>query len=115
MKGFFCTECGDIRGLQTGRPVSCSCGRCTGGWDNPSTGLAWFYAEDRRVLWGLGFDNRFLRHEGATWEAHHSWEDADGYYFKSMQSPVVKYRPGFTNDTRWAANALGGAFPEPPA
>lgn len=111
MKGFFCTVCGDIRGLSYPERVTCKCGRCSGGWDDPERGLAWFYALDHGVLWGLGFDNRFLQHSGCTWEAHHVWETADGYYFKSMESPVVKYRPGLTNDTRWAADALGARYP----
>ena len=101
MKGLFCLRCGDIRGLRAGETVYCSCGRCAGGWDDPERGLAWFYTENRDDLWGLGFDNRFLLHPGSTWEAHHVWQSADGYYFKSMESPVVKFKPGFTNDTRW--------------
>lgn len=102
MKGLFCCACGDIVGLRAGETVSCQCGRCSGGWDDPAKGLAWYFAEDRPLLWGLGFHNNFLTHPGSTWEAHHVWETADGYYFKSMESPVVKFRPGFTNDTRWA-------------
>jgi hypothetical protein len=101
VKGFFCLACGDIRGLLAEDAVACRCGRCVGGWDDPRKGLAWFYAEDRERMWALGFDNRFLMHPGSTWEAHHVWETADGSYFKSMESPVVKFKPGFTGDTRW--------------
>lgn len=109
MKGLFCLACGDIRGiLDTGYPTTCECGACSAGWDDPRKGLAWFFATDRRKLWGLGFHNGFLSHEGATWDAHHVWETADGYYFKTMESPVVKFKPGFTSDTRWATDEQGG-------
>lgn len=106
MKGFFCTHCGDIRGLLAGTTVVCRCERCCGGWDDPLLGLAWYFTPVRSNLWGLGFHNGFLT-DPILARAHKVWEGAEGYQFLTYQSPVVKFRPGHTSDTRWAINVDG--------
>lgn len=107
MKGFFCLACGDIRGLRADEIVDCACGTCSGGWDDPQKGLAWFYADPRNALAALGFHNDFLM-EPILAKAHRVWEGAHGYAFLTYQSPVVKFIPGATRDTRWATDTAGG-------
>lgn len=107
MKGFFCMACGDIRGLRASEVVECECGRCCGGWDDPQKGLAWFFATSPQMLHALGFHNGFLA-EPSLARAHRVWEEAEGYAFLTYQSPVVRFIPGATRDTRWAIDAEGG-------
>lgn len=106
MKGFFCRACGDIRGLRSGEVVRCQCGRCAGGWDNPLEGHAWFFATPQSYLHALGFHNDFLT-EPILAKAHKVWEGAVGYAFLAYESPVVRFIPGATSDTRWAVNFDG--------
>lgn len=106
MKALYCSACGDIRGLRSDQIVQCACGRCSGGWDEPYQGLAWFYCDDPDLLWGIGLHNGFLSEPNLV-KAHLVWQDAVGYAFLTYGSPVVKFKPGQTRDTRWASNREG--------
>jgi hypothetical protein len=46
----------------------------------------------------LGVHNGFLLEP--PHKRHQVWRDADGYLFKTYESPVVRVPPGWSNDTR---------------
>lgn len=98
MKAIHCTRCHDIRALSVGHVVVCECGCAAGAWRDPIRGKAIFYEAAEGCVEVIGVHNHFLTEPGIN-ERYKVWENADGYLFKTYQSPVIRIRPGMSNDT----------------
>lgn len=94
MKAIFCSSCGEIHGLRSGHVEECGCGLSLGRWLDPQRGIAQFAERAPGAVFVLGIHNGFLMTGDTS-----VWKDADGYLFKTQESPVVRIRPGHSNDT----------------
>lgn len=110
----FCSRCFDFRALSPEQMdkrwaiVACQCGTVEGRWTDPMRGLAIFREDGRdrpRHAWLIGIHNEFLLTEDPRL-AHRVWDTAEGYLFKSYESPVIKVRPGQSSDTRFVSMEL---------
>jgi hypothetical protein len=119
MKGLICYACMDFRALSPKGPVTCECGNLTGWWEDPSRGIAVYFAYDRNVAYGMGVHNGYLtgahRLHGMAmdqdWrDLHEQCTDAPNYLFDQSRRGcwALIFKPGLTNDTSWADKVPDG-------
>jgi hypothetical protein len=120
VKALYCGACGDFVALQD-EVRSCKCQRVLGRWFDGGKGLALFaeaeieFGQIARDLakdgdppehaWLLGVSNSILRSAHArvprppNFLEYRDWQNADGTFFKTYESNIVRMRPGATIDT----------------
>lgn len=125
MKLLFAECCGDIIAPfpEPFQARSCRCRRHWVWWENPVAGV--LRVCDRQAVWSedtawirspkecwiIGLHNRFLTHPGRI-----TREDVtailaatpETYIFKRINSPVIRIRPGESNDTAYEPSIPAG-------
>lgn len=109
MKLLLCEACGTIAAPMQHPypiiykiPVQCLCGESWCWWENAEMGILKVYGENARVL---GIANNLLRakcdyYAVRDFEMEKLIEEIpDNYLFKKFKSLIIKYKPGFTEDT----------------
>lgn len=118
MKGLFCAQCFDIRGLLSPdlTPVTCQCMNVTAWWLDGKRGVARYTAKVPAYAWGLGWNNQFLvglhdrygemLSDPECRELHDKATDAPGYFFDKSRFGcwAIPFKPGMVRDVEWATN-----------
>lgn len=117
MKLLYCQICGDIIAPFRGnlKPRWCLCERHAVWWVDGTRGILRVYDKEGPTVAGpahynqmcyvLGINNHFLHHPGdinAEVVKQLDVECPDSYLFKRWHSPIIRIRPGYSNDTGWA-------------
>lgn len=109
MKLLHCAYCGDfISPYKTPKePRWCQCKAYAVWWENPLTGVLRIHAKlgNYENAYVIGINNAFLYlPEPISAEDVKRIDDEcpDSYLFKRIHSPIIRVRPGQTNDTAWA-------------
>lgn len=112
MKLMSCAHCGDFISpyREPRKPRWCQCGAFAVWWEDPATGVLRVHAKIGAHLdpnaWVLGIHNGFLTLPEPI-KAHHVAqllnETPDSYIFRRIGSPIIRIRPGESNDTAWAS------------
>lgn len=109
MKLMVCAHCNDFISpfSEPRKPRWCQCGMHAVWWENPHTGALRIHRKfpSDRNAWVLGINNSFLMlPEPITAEDIKRIDDEcpDSYLFKRIHSPLIRIRPGQSNDTGYA-------------
>lgn len=108
MKLLMCRVCGDTISphRQNLKPRTCECGEYSVWWVNGAAGVLEVRANrgNKGHAWVLGINNSFLTLPEPI-SAHDikriDDECPDSYIFKRIHSPIIRIRPGQSNDTSW--------------
>lgn len=109
MKLLLCQECYDIVAPNPTNLLcrTCICQRHTVWWVDGAKGILKVCDchQENNAAYVLGINNQFLRYPGEiTAHVVKQIDDAcpDTYIFKRIHSPLIRIRPGQSNDTSWA-------------
>lgn len=111
MKLLFCQDCGDIVAphRQDMKVRWCNCRTHAIWWVDGTRGILRVHDTRgyNRYAFVIGLHNRFLgfpgNHIGAEDVKAILDDTPDTYIFKRINSPVIRIRPGYSNDTAWEA------------
>lgn len=120
MKLLACAHCNDFISpySKPRKPRWCQCGQFAVWWENPFTGELRVHSKlghfDKNA-YIIGINNAFLRlPEPITAFDVRRIDDEcpESYIFKKIHSPIIRIRPGESNDTAWADLPLIEGQPE---